>query len=138
MKVNGIILSAGLSTRMDAFKPLLIYKGQTFVSSILQKLFPVCEKTGIITGYKFDKVNIVIENIIHENALAEDKIKLIYNPEFEKGMFSSLQCGLQELLKCDWLLYHFVDQPHIPKDFYPQLINQIENEAKDDPQNYLK
>ena len=41
-------------------------------------------------------------------------------------MFSSLQVGLKQMSTCDWLLYHFVDQPHLPQNFYTGLINQIE------------
>jgi molybdenum cofactor cytidylyltransferase len=41
-------------------------------------------------------------------------------------MFSSLQVGLREISDCDWLLYHFVDQPHLPQGFYSKFIDQIE------------
>lgn len=41
-------------------------------------------------------------------------------------MFSSLQAGLKELSDCDWLLYHFVDQPHLPAQFYVEFTEQID------------
>ena len=42
-------------------------------------------------------------------------------------MFLSLQTGLKKISNCDWLLYQFVDQPHIPEIFYKEIIKQIDN-----------
>jgi molybdenum cofactor cytidylyltransferase len=112
---------------MDAFKPLLKYNGQPFVSSILQKLYPVCDKVGIVTGYKNKEVEETVNKIIIKSNFDKDKINLIYNSEYEKGMFNSLQTGLKDLSDCEWLLYHFVDQPHLPAQFYSDFINQIED-----------
>jgi molybdenum cofactor cytidylyltransferase len=133
MKINGIILSAGLSSRVDGFKPLLNYKGQSFVSSILQKLYLVCDNIGVVTGYKNRIIEDEVNKCILNSKFNQNKIKLIYNSEFEKGMFSSLQVGLKDMSDCDWLLYHFVDQPHLPARFYSDFINQI-----DDSYNWIQ
>ncbi|MFH1528500.1 MAG: NTP transferase domain-containing protein [Bacteroidota bacterium] len=37
-KIHGLILSAGLSGRMGKFKPLLHYKGKSFIQNIVFKL----------------------------------------------------------------------------------------------------
>jgi CTP:molybdopterin cytidylyltransferase MocA len=112
---------------MEDFKPLLNYDGKTFVSSILEKLYPVCKKIGIVTGFKSNEVKYEINNFINKTNINNSKIQIIDNPGFETGMFSSLQTGLKELSMCDWLIYHFVDQPHLPANFYPEFIDQIEN-----------
>ena len=44
-------------------------------------------------------------------------------------MFTSLQKGLSKAKNCDWLLYHFVDQPQIPQNFYKDLISQIDDKS---------
>ena len=80
-----------------------------------------------MTGYKNKEVEDAVNNYIRDFNFNKDKIKLIYNSEFEKGMFSSLQVGMREISDCDWLLYHFVDQPHLPKIFYQEFINQTDN-----------
>jgi molybdenum cofactor cytidylyltransferase len=64
---------------------------------------------------------------IQDSEFSKTKIKIIYNSEYEKGMFSSLQTGLMKISDCVWLLYHFVDQPHLPADFYSDFIDQINN-----------
>ena len=126
LQINGLILSAGFSSRLESFKPLLNYRGKPFVLSILEKLYPVCANLGIVTGYKKEKVEEAINKYIRDSKFNENKINLIYNSEFEKGMFNSFQAGLKEMCDCDWLLYHFVDQPHLPVNFYSDFNNQID------------
>ena len=116
-----------MSSRIDAFKPLLKYNGQSFVTSILRKLYPFCENVGIITGFKNEDVELEVKKIIKDSNFNANKIHIIHNPDFETGMLSSLHAGLKDLSNCDWLLYHFVDQPHIPSQFYIEFVKQIED-----------
>ena len=53
------------------------------------------------------------------------KIKFVLNDSFQKGMFTSLQKGISEAKNCDWILYHFVDQPGLPKIFIRILLNKL-------------
>ena len=112
---------------MGSFKPLLNYKGKSFISSILEKIYPLCENVGIVTGYKNLEVEGAVKNCVQEFNFNKDKVNLIYNSDYEKGMFTSLQVGLKELPDIDWLLYHFVDQPHLPVNFYSDFLKQIDN-----------
>ena len=121
-KICGIVISAGFSGRMKVFKPLLPYKGKSFVQNIVYKLHSSCNKIIIVTGYKANKVE---ENVNELNI--HSKIEFVFNPEFGKGMFTSLQKGISETKNCDWILYHFVDQPGLPENFYPDFIKQAEN-----------
>ncbi len=120
--IYGIILSAGLSGRMKMFKPLLPYKGKSFVQNIVHKLNPVCDKIIIVTGYKTNEVE---ENVNNLNLYS--KIEFVFNPDYEKGMFTSLQKGISEAKNCDWILNHFVDQPGLPENFYLDFVKQIDN-----------
>ncbi len=54
-------------------------------------------------------------------------LKFTFNDSFQKGMFTSLQKGISEAKNCDWILYHFVDQPGLPENFYRDFIKQIDN-----------
>ena len=120
-KIYGLILSAGLSGRMERFKPLLSYKGKSFIQKIALKLNSVCDKIIVVTGYKANEVE---EDINQLNI--NSKIEFVINPEFEKGMFTSLQAGLRKADNCDWILYHFVDQPGLPEVFYKKFVEQID------------
>jgi len=62
-KIHGLILSAGLSSRMTKFKPLLSYKGKSFLQNIVLGLDFVCEKIIIATGYGLKNMDVIaIEN----------------------------------------------------------------------------
>jgi len=120
-KINGLIISAGLSGRMGKFKPLLSYKGKPFIQNIVLRLDSVCDKIIIVTGYKANELE---EDINQLNI--NSKIEFVFNPKYEKGMFTSLQAGLKKADNCDWIFYHFVDQPGLSEMFYKEFVEQID------------
>jgi len=121
-RIYGLVLSAGLSGRMGKFKPLLTYKGKSFIQDIAFKLSTVCDKVIIVTGFKPDEVQSSMKQL-----KVSSEIKFVFNSEYEKGMFTSLQAGLKAAENSDWVLYHFVDQPGLPEKYYTEFINQIDN-----------
>jgi molybdenum cofactor cytidylyltransferase len=129
-KICAIILSAGLSGRMKMFKPLADYKGRTFLNNIIIKLDKFCNQTIIVTGFKSDELKIETIKSLKDNNQSEalTKIRFVFNDSFQKGMFTSLQKGISEAKNCDWILYHFVDQPGLPENFYPDFIKQLDSE----------
>lgn len=119
MKISGLILAAGLSGRMKSFKPVIKINGREFVSIIAGNLLQVCDELVVVTGYKSELV---------ENALEKsDRIRFVYNENYEEGMFTSLKKGIIETADSGWVIYHFVDQPLIPKEFYNEFIEQIDD-----------
>ena len=113
---------------MGKFKPLLHYKGKSFIQSIVLKLDSVCDKIIIVTGYKANEVE---ENVNQLNL--HSKIEFVFNANYEKGMFTSLQAGIAKAKESDWIIYHFVDQPGMPEDFYKEFVGQI-----DDKYNWIQ
>jgi molybdenum cofactor cytidylyltransferase len=127
--INGLILAAGLSGRMKSFKPLADYKGKSFIISIISKLNVICDKIFVVTGYKNDELKKSVINDLrktHQTGLLK-KIKFVYNESFQKGMFNSLQKGISAANNCDWVIYHFVDQPGLQNAFYKDFVNQIDS-----------
>jgi len=108
---------------MKMFKPLADYKNKTFIQNIVLKLHSACDRMIIVTGYRANEVE---ENVNELNL--HSKIEFIFNPDYEKGMFTSLQKGISEVKTCDWILYHFVDQPGLQENFYPDLIKQTDSD----------
>lgn len=143
MSIDALIISAGYSSRMNSFKPLMKFQGIPFLFSIILKISNVCQKIFIITGYRDEDLREEITKYLlkepekfwldNANIPTEDwntlsqKISFHKNPSYHKGMFSSLQCGLN-FTEAPWILYHFVDQPHIPKFFYEQFVAQISSD----------
>jgi len=124
--IAAIILTVGLSSRMGAYKPLLTYKGKSFFQNIVLKLNSVCDRIIIVTGFHPQDIEINIKQL--KNEKINSKSQFVFNENFEDGMFSSLQKGIGACSEADWILYHFVDQPSLPVDFYNSFVQQIEEE----------
>jgi CO/xanthine dehydrogenase Mo-binding subunit/CTP:molybdopterin cytidylyltransferase MocA len=123
-EITGLILAAGFSSRMGRFKPLLDFDGAPAVCGIARKLLAACRRVIVVTGHRESEVRSAFAR-----AAADLAIEFVFNPRFENGMFSSLQIGVRAAGHTEWLLYHHVDQPHLPPAFYPELIGQIAPET---------
>ena len=129
LKITGLIVSAGKSGRMGNFKPLMDYKGKTFLQRIILNLNTVCEKIIIVSGFKSELLQKETIKIFSNKSekLLNDKVQFVKNENYGQGMFTSLQKGLSVIENCDWVLYHFVDQPGLPPEFYIDFVGQIDN-----------
>lgn len=129
----GVILAAGESSRMGTDKALLPWpplagrpssSGQTFLSAAIQLFEPFTEMVIVVAG----------EN---EPALAPvvfaNGAFLARNPEPERGQFSSLQVGLQEVLNHgrDAALLTLVDRPPVRPSTIVTLCEQFAARAND-------
>jgi molybdenum cofactor cytidylyltransferase len=115
---------------MKMFKPLVNYKGKTFLNNIIIKLDNICNEIIIVTGFNSDELRTeTMKSLKNENqSKVNKKIKFTFNDSFQKGMFTSLKKGISESKNCDWILYHFVDQPGLANKFYQEFINQVDSE----------
>jgi len=127
--VSGLILSAGLSGRMKMFKPLANYKGKTFIHNIILKLNPICEKIFIVTGFNSERLQEEVTKTFSDEKELLAKLNYVYNENYEQGMFTSLQKGINTASDCDWILYHFVDQPGLPNEFYNKFVKQVDSQV---------
>ncbi len=133
--INGLLISAGLSGRMGTFKPLMNYEGEPFVVGITRKMLKVCDRVVIVTGFRNEDVGSLIKSEFSTlpagmqvlNSQFSIRVECVFNPNYEHGMFTSLQAGLAELKDSDWIIYHFVDQPFHEEKFYCELISQIDD-----------
>jgi molybdenum cofactor cytidylyltransferase len=88
-KIAALIIAAGYSSRMHSFKPLLPLGGK----SALKRLVQTYKKHGIKSIYVVSGHN--QEEITKE--LKEEDVHIVYNKEYDKGMFSSIQKGLKAI-----------------------------------------
>jgi len=89
--VGGIILAAGASSRMGTDKALLKFPGseENFLSAQILSLRSYCEILLVVAGRNAATLKPDVYR------LAGD---LVVNPDPDRGQFSSLQVGLNELL----------------------------------------
>ncbi len=85
--VSAIVLAGGLSKRMGtANKLLLPYKNKTVIATVIENIIAAgIEEIMVVTGYEAEKI---------QDALKGFTVQFIYNPEYEKGMTTSIQQGV--------------------------------------------
>lgn len=88
--VAGIVLAAGLSTRMGSLKQLLPVAGKPMVARVAEVLVTAgLADVVVVVGHKHDTV---------EAALTDMPVRAVFNPDYASGeMFSSVQTGLWAL-----------------------------------------
>jgi len=115
-----IILAAGSSSRLGKPKQLLDFQTETFIKHTV--------KTALQTSCS---PIIVVSGFLHEELLAETKgfpVQLIHNPDWQKGMGSSIQTGITALNllenpdQTDAVLILLCDQPLITAEHLNKLI----------------
>src|SRR3954467_2652849 len=100
----GVILAAGDSTRMGQDKALLPWQGGTFLTAAIDVLKPVTEMVIVVGG---KNTNSLLPTIYQKGVFITE------NHQTERGQFSSLQIGLQEVLNRgrDTAIVALVDRP---------------------------
>ena len=105
-----LVLAAGFSTRMKAFKPLLPLGSDRTILARVAGLWKICgvKDIVVVSGHRAHDVEKEAESL---------GCRIVRNPRPEDGMFSSVQTGLKHCLQnlscADWLAVHPVDIPLI-------------------------
>ena len=120
--ISAILLAAGQSKRMDGENkltkkingiPLVKHSIKNILSSSVNELI-------VVIGYQRE----IIEKLIDKN----EKIKIIFNKDFESGMASSIKTGLDNLSeKSEAFFICLGDMPMVSHDIYNQLIKSKDN-----------
>ena len=115
--ISAILLAAGQSKRMNGENkltkeiqgiPLIKLSVKNILASSINELI-------IVLGHQKE----IIEKLIDKN----EKIKFVFNKNFESGMASSIKVGLNNLSeKTEAFLICLGDMPMVSPDIYNQLI----------------
>jgi molybdenum cofactor cytidylyltransferase len=98
---TAIILAAGESRRMGEPKQLLPFAGKTMLQCVIDAL-PV-EQRLVVLGYRADEIAARIHGA-----------RVVHNPRYRRGMFSSVQAGLRALPeRTQVVLIALCDQPRL-------------------------
>ena len=81
-QLTGLIIAAGLSGRMDSFKPLLEINRKSFIQIIAEKLLFVCNEVIIVTGFNSAKI---IDEL--RKKYLSDKCRVVFNKDLRKECF---------------------------------------------------
>jgi molybdenum cofactor cytidylyltransferase len=83
-----VILAGGLSSRMKQLKPLLPLGDATVTDYAVSTFKSLGIDVFIVVGYRKEKIT---------SGIKKQGLTIVNNPDFEKGMFSSIQAGVREL-----------------------------------------
>lgn len=118
MTVGAIILAAGASSRMGKPKATLPYRGGTFLSGLVELYSGFCDPVIAVLGYHSDAVRSSLD--------PSRPVAVVQNPAPERGMLSSLQCGLRALpAGLDGFLFTPVDLPAVSERTVRTLLERF-------------
>ena len=105
--IAAIILAGGASRRMGSPKALLKFRDETFLDRMIRLFADVTSPIVVVLGYHSDRIRAGL-------APASQHVTFAINPDPERGMLSSLQCGLENLpADIDAVMFTPVDHPHL-------------------------
>jgi len=114
-EVSAILLAAGRSQRMGAFKPLLPFGKTTVIRSCIQSLRQAgVEDIVVVLGHRAEEL---------QETLGDLRLQFALNPDATSEMGASIACGLRELpLDARAVLITLTDQPAVPPDVMRSII----------------
>ncbi|MGE5353444.1 MAG: nucleotidyltransferase family protein [Acidobacteriota bacterium] len=121
-KLSGVILAAGFSSRMNTWKMELKIKDRPLLYYTIRPMLEVCSEVIIVGGFSIEKLSELIGSISGAMGSEKEKIRLVKNEDFQKGMFSSVKRGLEETdLNSDGIFIMPGDMPFVRLDTYIKL-----------------
>lgn len=100
----GLILAAGESRRMGYPKALLRYKDETFLDTLIGLFAERCSLVIVVLGARAEEIW----------ARTSRPATFVVNPDYLRGMTTSLQCGLRAMpAQGQNVLFTLVDHPSV-------------------------
>lgn len=121
-----IILAAGSSSRLGQPKQKLVYRGKSLLQHAVEEgLASNCSPVLVVLGSEEESIR---AEIAHQN------IEIIINHSWEKGMSSSIKCGIEALLEIDEEISQAIimlcDQPFVDAGILNKLIAEKQSAGK--------
>lgn len=120
--ISAIILAAGEASRMGRLKQLLPWGETTILGTVINNIqkSKLDGQVRVVLGAEADRI---------KSELSDFNCQFITNPDYTRGMFSSVMTGIQDLPKnTTGLLFMLADQPLVTTEIYNQLINYFNKE----------
>ena len=121
-----IILAAGNSSRLGQPKQLLWYKDTTLLQHIIEEASVIKESVVIVV--------IGSNHELIETEIDSSKIKIVFNRDWELGMSSSINTGLNKALQLypgiEKCIFAVCDQPFVSHCVFENLIAEHQKTGK--------
>lgn len=118
--VNGLVLAAGMSSRMQDFKPLMTIQNKTMIEFTVDQLLESgVHQVVVVLGHRGEEVR----RCLIRRPERQNRLCFVENPLYQTTqMLESVKCGLQEMPLCDRFFLVPGDMPAISQQTYIQLL----------------
>jgi molybdenum cofactor cytidylyltransferase len=114
-RIEGVLLAAGESRRMGYPKPLLKIGDRTFVEQAAYAMLSAAAGLVVVLGAHAER--------IRPKVPADPRIRVVENPDYERGQISSLKVAIRSLAPgVDAILVHLADHPTVHPDTFKALV----------------
>ena len=86
--IYGIILAGGKSTRMGTNKILFEYEGKPLILYAIETMKRYVDRIVVVTGRYNEEIREALKGV---------DVEIAFNPDYEKGMFSSVLTGIKRV-----------------------------------------
>lgn len=107
--------AAGLSSRMGDWKLMLPYRDGVILDASIDNALGFCSRVILVGGYRFEELAARYHDREH--------VTVLYNPEYQLGMFRSIQVGVAEVRSEHFFITHG-DMPCISPQIYRTMWQQ--------------
>lgn len=116
--VNGLILAAGLSSRMGDFKPLLPFGTKTVIEAAIDSMLAAgISRVVVVLGFCGSKIEAVLKNQYGS------EVCYAWNHRYaDTDMLESIKCGLQKMPECQSFFLLPGDMPTVKKSTFDTLL----------------
>lgn len=125
MKISGLIVAAGLSSRMNDFKPLMEIENKPLIINTINSLRKSgIEDINIVVGYRAKDIERCVKN---------ENVNIIYNNNYNNTfMYDSFKLGLEKIKNnCDAVTFLPGDVGFVSKYTIDLLVKEIyKNKSK--------
>lgn len=117
--VCGLILAAGLSSRMGEFKPLMPLRGKTLIENTVDSVLSGgAQSVVVVTGYRGAEVDAVLGRRYGKDVIS------VPNPDFAStDMLRSIQIGCRAMPECDAFFLLPGDMPVVRRSTFRKLLS---------------
>lgn len=107
-----IITAAGLSSRMGQWKLMLPYRQGTILDASIENALSFCQRVILVVGFRGDELK--------QRYSQRRDIKIVDNPDYQSGLFSSVRCGVL-YAQSQYVFVSHGDLPCLTRDIYSLL-----------------